>query len=164
MGLLSLFGKFFSSPKQPEITPEFDDDEDDLFLPRDATILIVDDSKTHVAACKKWLTDDGYNTLSAFDGREGIQSAKKEQPDLILMDIVMPNINGFQATRFLKRQADTKHIPIILISGEEQSSGKIWAKKLGASSFLVKPLKKQTLLNITARVLEHYSNLSSAPD
>lgn len=159
MGLLTLFGKFFSSSKQPEIVPELEDDE--LFLPKDATVLIVDDSKTHVAACKKWLSDDGYNTLTAFDGREGIHSAKKGQPDLILMDIVMPNVNGFQATRYLKRQADTKHIPIILISGEEQSSGKIWAKKLGASSFLVKPLKKQTLLKVTAKVLDHYTNLSN---
>jgi len=164
MGLLSVFSKFFSSSKQPESAPEEsapEVDDEELFLPKNATILIVDDSKTHVAACKKWLTEDGYDTLAAFDGREGINSARKEQPDLILMDIVMPNVNGFQATRYLKRQADTRHIPIILISGEEQSSGKIWAKKLGASSFLVKPLKKQTLLRVTAKVLEHYANLST---
>lgn len=156
MGLLSLFSNFFSPSKQS--TSPLDVDSDTIFISKEATILVVDDSKTHVAACKKWLTEEGYNILAAFDGREGIQAAQKEQPDLILMDIVMPNINGFQATRYLKKHASTKHIPIILVSGEEQTSGKIWAKKLGACSFLVKPLKKEQLFRVISKVLEHYSN------
>ncbi|WP_198262651.1 response regulator [sulfur-oxidizing endosymbiont of Gigantopelta aegis] len=123
----------------------------------DATVLIVDDSKTQIAACQKWLGAAGYKTLTALDGKEGIIKATKKQPDLILMDIVMPNVNGFQATRYLKRQSTTKHIPIVLISGEEQSSGKAWAKKLGACCFMVKPMDKDKLLNLTQRIVSHYS-------
>ena len=156
MGLLSLFSNFFSSSKQS--TNKLELDSENIFISKEATILVVDDSKTHVAACKKWLTEEGYSTLTAFDGREGIQVAQKEQPDLILMDIVMPNINGFQATRYLKKQASTKHIPIIMVSGEEQYSGKIWAKKLGACSFLVKPLKRKQLFRVISKVLDHYSS------
>lgn len=155
MGLFSLLSKFFSPTKQTSTEAELD--ADSLFLSKDVTILIVDDSRTHLAVCQKWLSEEGYNILTASDGREGIKVTQQKQPDLILMDIVMPHVNGFQATRYLKRQPDTKHIPIIMISGEEQVSGKIWAKKLGACSFLVKPLKKEQLFRIIQKVLEHYS-------
>ena len=153
MGLLSFLSSFFSSAQQTSVEA----DEDELFFSKDACILIIDDSRTHVAVLKKWLSGEGYDIISAYDGREGIIKARQAQPDLILMDIVMPKINGFQATRYLKRQADTRHIPIIMVSGEEQNSGKLWARKLGACSFLVKPLKKEQLFRIVHKVLEHYA-------
>ncbi|MCW8929272.1 MAG: response regulator [Gammaproteobacteria bacterium] len=164
MGFLSRLSNFFSSSKQNDNKtpsklsthshPKLDSEVDNLTLNIDTTILIVDDSKTQVAACRKWLSDAGYKTISAGDGREGILKTKQEHPDLILMDIVMPNVNGYQATRYLKRHATTKHIPIVLISGEEQSSGRIWAKKLGACCFMVKPMDKEKLLHLTQRILE----------
>jgi twitching motility two-component system response regulator PilH len=156
MGLFSLLKKTFSSNQKP-IPAQTPDNE--VFISKDATILIVDDSKTHVAACKKWLEEAGYETLTAFNGREGIMITRSRQPDLVLMDIVMPKANGFQATRYLKKHNDTKHIPIIMMSGEEQNSGKIWAKKLGASSFLVKPLNKVQLLGVIDKVLAHFASL-----
>lgn len=171
MGFLSRLSRFFSPSKktddQPkahlkheldhELEPQPGFNSDDPVISKNSTILIVDDSKTQIAACRKWLGDAGYNTITASDGREGILKTKQEHPDLILMDIVMPNVNGFQATRYLKRQSTTKHIPIVLISGEEQSSGRIWAKKLGACCFMVKPMDKNKLLRLTHRILEHYS-------
>ncbi|MCP3848861.1 MAG: response regulator [Gammaproteobacteria bacterium] len=186
MGLFSrLFGNFFSSEKKtdshPVSTPTLSlESLHDIaqesasaqnqsthqsnmppIITKDITILIVDDSKTQIAACRKWLGDEGYHIITAGDGKEGILKTKKEHPDLILMDIVMPNINGYQATRYLKCQATTKHIPIVLISGEEQSSGRIWAKKLGACCFMVKPMDKNKLLSLTQKVLEH-NKLTSA--
>jgi twitching motility two-component system response regulator PilH len=185
MGLLTLLKNIFSSPepkkKQAAPTPKIEmlqlndaerfendssadtpannnDFNNDNKPKIDATVLIVDDSKTQIAACQKWLGAAGYKTITALDGKEGIIKATKKQPDLILMDIVMPNVNGFQATRYLKRQGTTKHIPIVLISGEEQSSGKAWAKKLGACCFMVKPMDKEKLLNLTQRIVSHYSN------
>ena len=164
MGFLSRLSNFFSSAKQndsqaqsklkPRKKSETDLEIDGLVLANDTTVLIVDDSKTQIAAFRKWLGDAGYNTITASDGREGILKTKREYPDLILMDIVMPNVNGFQATRYLKRHASTKHIPIVLISGEEQSSGRIWAKKLGACCFMVKPMDKEKLLGLTRHILE----------
>ncbi len=171
MGFLSLLSNFFSSSKKNDkkqsvkskstlkSVPE--PELDGITLTKDATILIVDDSKTQIAVCRKWLGDAGYKTITAGDGKEGILKTKQEHPDLILMDIVMPHVNGFQATRYLKRQATTKHIPIVLISGEEQSSGRIWAKKLGACCFMVKPMDKEKLLRLTSRILEHYTTSKS---
>jgi len=180
MGLFSrLFGSFFSSEKESDrqtvSTPTLSlesihdiaqESESNLnqsthqsivtpIIAKDITILVVDDSKTQTAACRKWLGDEGYHIITAGDGKEGILKTKEEHPDLILMDIVMPNVNGYQATRYLKRQTTTKHIPIVLISGEEQSSGRIWAKKLGACCFMVKPMDKSKLLHLTQKILEH---------
>ena len=158
MGLLSRLSSFFSSSKQKDkkSNSQLNAEIETLIFTSDATILIVDDSKTQIAVCQKWLGDAGYKTITANDGREGILKTKQEHPDLILMDIVMPNVNGFQATRYLKRQPSTKHIPIVLISGEEQSSGRIWAKKLGACCFMVKPMDKDKLLRLTSRILDPY--------
>lgn len=171
MGFLSRLSNFFSSSKQnnknrtakpnSNLKSAPEPELDDITLTNDKTVLIVDDSKTQIAVCRKWLGDAGYKTITAGDGKEGILKTKQEHPDLILMDIVMPNVNGFQATRHLKRHATTKHIPIVLISGEEQSSGRIWAKKLGACCFMVKPIDKEKLLRLTSRILDHYATSKS---
>ena len=84
-------------------------------LPDEATILIVDDSRTAIAVLKKTLEPTGYSIISAATGEEGIDMAKVHQPDLILMDVIMPGLNGFQATRILRKEETTKNIPIINI-------------------------------------------------
>jgi len=114
-------------------------------LRSDLTILIVDDSRTQLYAMGKMLKAEGVKTYAAENGRQGILMARHIKPDLILMDIVMPDINGFQATRFLSRQEDTCHIPIIIISGTEQGSDKVWGIKLGAKDYIQKPANKELL-------------------
>jgi len=94
----------------------------------------------------KVLLRDGLSILIVDDSRKGILMAKKVLPDLILMDIVMPEINGFQATRYLSRQAETGHIPIIIVSGTDQGSDKAWGLKLGAKDYIQKPVQKDLLL------------------
>ena len=106
------------------------------------TILIVDDSRTQLFAMEKILKAEGVKTCTAENGKQGILMARHVKPDLILMDIVMPEINGFQATRYLSRQKDTGHIPIIIISGSNEQSDKTWGLKLGAKDYLQKPLDK----------------------
>ena len=110
------------------------------------TILIVDDSRTQLFAMEKILKAEGVKTCTAENGKQGILMARHIKPDLILMDIVMPEINGFQATRYLSRQKDTGHIPIIIISGSNEQSDKTWGLKLGAKDYLQKPLDKNLLL------------------
>ena len=112
----------------------------------DVSILIVDDSRTQLYAMERMLQSVGIRTVTAENGKQGILMARHKKPDLILMDIVMPEINGFQATRYLTRQPDTGHIPIIIISGSNQESDKAWGLKLGARDFMNKPVEKAELL------------------
>lgn len=117
-----------------------------LKLREGLSVLIVDDSRTQLYALEKMLKAEGVKTHTAENGKQGILMARHIKPDLILMDIVMPEINGFQATRYLSRQDDTGHIPIIIISGSDQQSDKAWGLKLGAKDYMHKPVQKDLLL------------------
>ena len=117
-------------------------------LPDEATILIVDDSRTAVAVLKKVLEPTGYNIISAASGEEGIDTAKLHKPDLILMDVIMPGLNGFQATRILRKEEITKDTPIIIISGNEQATEKFWGLRVGANGFLPKPINRSDLFHL----------------
>ena len=108
----------------------------------DLNILIVDDSRTVIAAFKKVLVQAGFNVISAANGEEGVAQAKAHLPDLILMDVVMPVLNGFQATRRIRKDEVTAHIPIIIISGEQQPTELYWGKRVGANGFLTKPVDR----------------------
>jgi twitching motility two-component system response regulator PilH len=118
-----------------------------------ALILIVDDSPTEVHVIRKALEECGYRTLAASDGDEGIRLARTMQPDLILMDIVMPGVNGFQATRQLARDPATRGIPIVIVTSKGQESDKVWGLRQGAVDYLVKPFSAETLLEKTQAVL-----------
>jgi len=113
---------------------------------RNLTVLVVDDSRTQLYAMEKMLHSVGMNTITAENGKQAILMARHRMPDIILMDIVMPEINGFQATRYLTRQPDTRHIPIIIVSGSNQESDKAWGLKLGAKDFMQKPVNKDLLI------------------
>ena len=92
------------------------------------------------------LTRNGYQVLTAESGEEGIEKARSEQPDLVLMDVVMPGLNGYQATRTLTRDDATKHIPIIVCTSKGQETDKIWGLRQGAQDYMVKPINHEELL------------------
>ena len=117
-----------------------------LNLSDSLSVLVVDDSRTQLHAISKILASVGIKVYTAENGKQGILMARHIKPDLILMDIVMPEINGFQATRYLSRQQDTGHIPIIIISGSDQRSDEVWGLKLGAKDYMKKPVQKNVLL------------------
>lgn len=125
-------------------------------------VLVVDDSRTQLYAMDKMLKSVGIDTLTAENGKQGILMARHKKPDLILMDIVMPEINGFQATRYLSRHTDTAHIPIIIISGSNQESDKAWGLKLGARDFMNKPVNKDELMAKMTRLLHESRSQASA--
>jgi twitching motility two-component system response regulator PilH len=106
------------------------------------TILIVDDSRTVVAAFTKVLKQAGFRTIAATNGIEGVAAAKAHMPDLILMDVVMPGLNGFQATRQIRKHDATSDIPIIIVSGEQRATEQFWGKRVGANAFLSKPVDR----------------------
>lgn len=122
--------------------------EDRVKLPDEALILIVDDSRTAIAVLKKVFEPTGYSIISAADGEEGIDMAKLHKPDLILMDVIMPGLNGFQATRILRKETTTRDIPIIIISGNEQATEKFWGLRVGANGFLAKPVDRSELFHL----------------
>jgi len=111
-----------------------------------ALILIVDDSPTEVHVIRKALGRHGYQTAAAADGAEAIRLAKSMQPDLILMDIVMPGVNGFQATRTLANDPDTKRIPVIMVTSKSQETDRIWGMRQGAVDYLIKPVTPEKLV------------------
>jgi twitching motility two-component system response regulator PilH len=111
------------------------------------TILVVDDSPTERHVLSELLTSNGYQVITAENGEEGVEKAKKELPDLILMDVVMPGLNGYQATRTLTRDETTKHIPIIVCTSKGQETDRIWGLRQGALDYIVKPVDADDLLS-----------------
>jgi len=110
------------------------------------TILVVDDSPTDVHLLRAMLTKNGYTVSVAVSGEESIAKAKAEKPDLILMDIVMPGMSGFEATRALTRGADTAKIPVIICTSKGQETDKAWGLRQGARDYIVKPIVESELI------------------
>lgn len=109
-------------------------------------ILVVDDSATERHVLVTLLEGKGYSIVTASNGEEGVAAAKRELPDLILMDVVMPGMNGYQATRTISRDDATKHIPVIMCTSKDQETDKIWGMRQGALDYMVKPVDADALL------------------
>ena len=105
-------------------------------------ILIVDDSPTIIAALKKILLSAGCVTFEAEDAEVGLELLRKEMPDLVFLDIVLPGMNGFAALRLMRRDPQTQNIPVIMISGNEQATEQFYAKRIGADDFMKKPFSR----------------------
>ena len=111
-----------------------------------AQVLIVDDSPTEAHVLKGMLEKNGFEVETAENGTEGIERAKALKPDLILMDVVMPGLNGFQATRQLTKDPETSDIPVIIVTTKDQETDRVWGLRQGAKDFLSKPISEKTLM------------------
>ena len=109
-------------------------------------ILVVDDSPTDLQWFRELLSKRGFEVLTAASGEEGVSKAKAEMPDLVLMDVVMPGLNGFQATREITKNDSTKHIPVILCTNKSQETDRVWGLKQGAKDYVTKPVDADELL------------------
>ena len=118
-----------------------------------ATVLIVDDSPTESHVIKRIVEDGGYRVLEAGNGETGVADATRLRPDLILMDVVMPGLNGFQATRQLSRNPETADIPIIMVTTKSQETDRAWGLRQGARDYVVKPVSANELLTKIRAVL-----------
>ncbi len=116
-------------------------------------ILIIDDSPTEVHVFKNMLQNNNIQVSVANNGDEGIEKAIKIKPDCILMDVVMPGKNGFQATRDLSRNPETSSIPVIIITTKDQETDKIWGMRQGARDYIVKPANERDLISRINKVL-----------
>jgi CheY-like chemotaxis protein len=116
-----------------------------------STILIVDDVQTDRELVGKVVTSSGNNPAYAADGDEAIVKAKQLKPALIFLDVVMPTMNGFNACRKLKQDAETANIPVVLLTSKGSESDKFWGKKQGADDHLTKPFSPESLTSIIRR-------------
>ena len=110
------------------------------------TILVADDSGTDRRLLREILLQAGYRVILAENGEQAIEMAHKECPDLILMDVVMPGINGFEATRTLTRDGETRHIPVIICSSKNQETDRVWGMRQGARDYITKPVDADELM------------------
>ena len=118
-----------------------------------ARILIVDDSPTQLLGLKRIVEKLGHVASTAEDGASGVDIAKRDIPDLILMDVVMPNLNGFQATRTLAREPTTSHIPVILVTTKGQETDRVWGMRQGAKAYVTKPIDEKELVQAIKNLL-----------
>ncbi|RMF19927.1 MAG: response regulator [Gammaproteobacteria bacterium] len=112
-----------------------------------ARILVVDDSPTEIRKITSILEKHNHEILTADNGADGVAKARSESPDLVLMDVVMPGLNGFQATRQLTRAEETAHIPVVIVTTKDQETDKVWGTRQGAKGYLVKPVDEQALID-----------------
>lgn len=118
-----------------------------------ARVMIVDDSPTDVQNLKNMLLKAGHQVLEAISGSDALQRIRSERPEVVIMDVVMPGVNGFQATRTLSKDPVTAHIPVIVVSSKSQETDRVWALRQGAREYLVKPVRESDLLAKIKNVL-----------
>ena len=117
-------------------------------------ILIIDDSPSLTQQIKTMLERNGYETSTAGNGKEGLKKVKILKPDAVLLDIVMPDMNGFQVARQITTGASTSHIPVIMVSTKGMPTDKLWAKRQGASDYITKPVTESELMEKLSKHLK----------
>jgi len=120
-----------------------------------ARILLIEDSPTDTAVLTQLLERNGHQVLASTSAEDGIATCKREQPDLVLMDVVLPGMNGFQATRALTRDSDTSAIPVLIVSTKSMDTDKAWGLRQGAKDFIVKPPREAELIARINELLGH---------
>ncbi|MEM7255118.1 MAG: response regulator [Pseudomonadota bacterium] len=122
-----------------------------------STVLVVDDSPTQLAGLVRPLRDAGFAVLCAQSADDALDLAERFQPDVIFMDIIMPSMDGYQATRQLMRQASTAHIPVVMITSKNQPSDRVWGLRQGAVAYLTKPVDEPLLVAVAERLSGSYN-------
>jgi len=111
-----------------------------------ATILIIDDSPTDVRVFTTLLERAGHTVAAVSTAEDGIERVRAELPDLVIMDVIMPGMNGFQATRILTRDPATSSVPIVMITTKSMETDRVWGLRQGARAFITKPVNEKELL------------------
>ena len=118
-----------------------------------AKVLIVDDSRVYRYSLRKLMKEWGHEVVIAKNGEQGILAARKEKPELILMDIVMPGMSGYQAKRMLARDAETAEIPVIFVSTRDEETDKVWGLRQGAQAYVTKPIEPDELQSAITKAM-----------
>lgn len=116
-------------------------------------LLVIDDEVGFVDVVSERLCAKGFDILSAFDGKEGIEKARSERPDLIILDVIMPNMDGYDVCKSLKTDENFRNIPIIMLTVRFEKNDIMFGKQVGADAYLSKPLELDLLLNTVNMLL-----------
>ncbi|MGB3768559.1 MAG: response regulator [Phormidesmis sp.] len=117
------------------------------------TVLVVEDAPSEVALMSHYLQAEGFSVISAMTGQEGLDKAIAQQPDVIVTDVVMPGISGFELCRTLKRTPETQRVPVVICSSKKQNIDRLWGMRQGAKAYLTKPYTRDELINAVKTVL-----------
>ena len=118
-----------------------------------AKIMVVDDSPTELKLMSEPFLAQGYQLITAKDGEEALSKAASERPDLVVLDVIMPKLNGFNVCRQIKSSAELKGVKVILLTSKNQESDKFWGEKQGADAYMTKPFSGEELLAAAGRLL-----------
>lgn len=118
-----------------------------------ATVLIVEDGASEMELMSHYLREEGYSVISAFSGNEGLSKAIAQRPDVIVTDVVMPGISGFELCRKLKHTPETKGVPVVICSSKGQTIDRMWGMRQGAQAYLTKPYTRAQLLETVKTAL-----------
>ena len=162
MGLFDQFRSIFSKAEAPAapvaeevvVQPQDRRAKERVNAREGTRALLIDDSPTIIAALKKFLRSAGYITLEALDAEKGVELARTEKPELIFLDIVLPGMNGFAALRALRRDPETRDIPVIMMSGNEQATEQFFGTRIGADDFMKKPFSRIEVFARIERLLD----------
>lgn len=117
------------------------------------TVLVVDDTPSQLELVSKYLRDSGYAVIGASDAKDGMSKALEYKPDLVITDVVMPGMSGFELCRSLKKNPDTEKLPIIICSSKNQELDRLWALKQGADAYVTKPFTREQLIRAVKSVV-----------
>jgi len=169
VGILAKLKALFGSQKLPPLAPETITAPDTITAREPAAerrtrhrvnaregtrVLIIDDSKTIVTVLKKFLRSAGYETIEALDAESGLTLLQQQRPELIFLDIMLPGMNGFAALRAIRRDPQTRDIPVIMMSGNEQAMEQFFGTRIGADDFMKKPFSRHEVFFRIERLLD----------
>lgn len=118
------------------------------------SVLVVEDDPMQRRLLDRMLTAGGWKVLTAPDGEAGVRVATADRPDIVVLDVMMPTLNGFQTCRRLKGADATRNIPVIILTSKDQPTDEFWAKEVGADAFMNKPADLPTLMALLDRLTE----------
>jgi len=116
-------------------------------------ILVVDDEVQLVEMIKIRLESNGYEVITAYNGEEGVEKAIAEQPGLILLDIMMPGMDGFETLRKLKKDAKTTYMAIVMLTAKAETQSIMQAENLGSADYIIKPFDTEELLDLVKKYI-----------
>ena len=116
-------------------------------------VMVVDDSPTELKLMSEPFLSKQYDLVTAMDGEEALKKAETEMPDLVVLDVIMPKLNGFKVCRQIKNSAKLKNIKVILLTSKNQESDKFWGEKQGADSYLTKPFTGEHLMTVASQLM-----------